>query len=77
MGHIASNPSKIKILETLSRRSTDSRTLSKLTRIPAKMLESLVGDLKTDGLLEENENELKVTEKGLKVVASLKGMHHH
>ncbi len=77
LGHIASNPGKIKVLETLSRRSADGRALSKLTRIPVKMLEGLIRELKEDGLLEEERNKLKITEKGLKAVASLKGMYHH
>ncbi|AEA46725.1 hypothetical protein [Archaeoglobus veneficus] len=74
IGHITSNRSKIKVLEVLSRKSADIRTISKITRIPLKILEGVVKELEADGILRDEDGELKITERGLRVIANLKGI---
>ena len=74
IGHITSNPNKIKVLDVLSKKSADIRVLSKTTRIPLKMLERIIEELEADGVIEEENGQLRITEKGFKAITSLRGV---
>ena len=74
IGHITSNPNKIKVLEALSKKSADVKALSKVTRIPLKMLERIIKELEADGVIEEEDGQLRITERGFKAITSLRGV---
>ncbi|RLI85178.1 MAG: hypothetical protein DRO98_07410 [Archaeoglobales archaeon] len=74
IGHITSNPNKIKVLEVLNKKNSDVKALSKATRIPPKMLERIIKELKADGVIEEKNGQLRITEKGFKAITSLRGV---
>jgi predicted transcriptional regulator len=75
MGHITSNPNKIKILEILkSKEEADEKTISKFARIPEKMLVGAIEDLKKDGIIAEKEGKLHLTALGFEILATLKGI---
>jgi len=75
VGHITSNPNKIKVLEILRRKEgVNEKTVSKFTRIPVIMLKGTIEELKKDGVIEERDGGLYLTELGIEVLTSLKGI---
>ncbi len=75
VGHITSNPNKIKVLEILKRKEgVNEKTVSKFTRIPVAMLKGTIEELKKDGIIEERDEGLYLTELGIEVLTSLKAI---
>jgi predicted transcriptional regulator len=75
IGHITSNPNKIKVLEILKRKEgADEKVVSKFTRIPVAMLKKTIDELKNDGVIEERDGGLYLTDLGAEVLTSLKGI---
>ena len=73
VGCITSNPNKIKVLEILRKKEgINERTISKFTRIPVTMLKRAIKELKKDGVVEEKDGGLYLTEVGVDVLVSLK-----
>ncbi len=74
-GHITSNPNKVKILEVLNRKKeADLKAIAKSTRIPEKILNTVVDDLKKDEVIEEKEDKLILTEKGTKLLTDIRSI---
>jgi predicted transcriptional regulator len=74
IGRITSNPNKIKVLEIIKRAEVDEKTISKFTRVPEKVLRKVIEELKSDGIIEEKNEELCLTELGHKILAGVKGI---
>ena len=75
VGHITSNPNKIKVLEVLkSKKESEIKSISKFTRIPVKILDTVVGELKKDNIIEEEKNKLRLTEKGIEILNEIKSI---
>ncbi|HID43292.1 MAG TPA: hypothetical protein EYP30_05870 [Archaeoglobaceae archaeon] len=75
VGHLTSNPNKIKILEVLkSRKEAEMRTISKFSRIPEKILDVVVNELKNDKIVEEIEGKFRLTDKGLELFKKIKSI---
>jgi len=75
VGHLTSNPNKIKVLEVLkTRKEVEIRAISKFSRIPEKILNVVVNELKSDGIVEEAERKLRLTEKGLELFKKIKSI---
>lgn len=74
-GHITSNPNKLKILEVLNRKKEASlKAIAKSTRIPEKILVTVVDELKQDEVIEEKEDKLALTDKGTKILTDIKSI---
>ncbi len=77
-GHITSNPNKVKILEVLNRKKeADLKAIAKSTRIPEKILVTVVEDLKKDEVVEEageTGDKLTLTEKGTKLLGDIRSI---
>ncbi|MFO7967099.1 MAG: winged helix-turn-helix domain-containing protein [Archaeoglobaceae archaeon] len=74
-GHITSNPNKVKILEVLNRKKeADLKAIAKSTRIPEKILVTVVDDLKNDEVIQEEGDNLKLTEKGTKLLTDIRSI---
>lgn len=75
VGHLASNPNKIKVLEVLkSKKEVEIRAVSKFSRIPEKILNVVVSELKNDKIVEEEEGKLRLTDKGLELFKKIKSI---
>jgi|Deesub1362B_J571_1020462.scaffolds.fasta_scaffold01162_8 predicted transcriptional regulator len=75
VGHITSNPNKIKVLEILkSKKESEIKSISKFTRIPLKILETVVGELKKDDIVKEEKGKLLLTEKGIEILNEIKSI---
>ncbi|RLI79969.1 hypothetical protein DRP05_01955 [Archaeoglobales archaeon] len=74
VGHLTSNPNKIRIVDLLKSKEVSKESIAKSTRIPLKMLERLLNELKKDGIIEEEEGIYKLTELGFDVIKDLKGV---
>ncbi|MFP3910220.1 MAG: hypothetical protein ACLFVI_08345 [Archaeoglobaceae archaeon] len=77
-GHITSNPNKVKILEVLNRKKeADLKAIAKSTRIPEKILFTVVEDLKKDEVVQETGetgDKLTLTEKGTKLLGDIRSI---
>ncbi|HDD36492.1 MAG: Rrf2 family transcriptional regulator [Archaeoglobaceae archaeon] len=74
VGHLTSNPNKLRIVDLLKSKEVNEETIAKSTRIPTKMLKKLLEELKDDGIIEEKDGVYKLTELGFSVVKDLKGV---
>lgn len=74
-GHITSNPNKLKILEVLHRKKeADLKAIAKSTRVPEKILTTVVDELKEDEVIQETGDKLTLTEKGTKILTDIKSI---
>ena len=74
VGHLTSNPNKIRIVEVLKSKEVSKEAIAKSTRIPLKMLERILNELIKDGIVEEKDGIYKLTELGFSVIKDLKGI---
>ncbi len=74
VGHLTSNPNKLRIVDLLKSKEVNEETIAKSTRIPTKMLKKLLEELRDDGIIEEKDGVYKLTELGFSVVKDLKGV---
>ncbi len=75
-GSIISNPNKIRILNSIKRKKSDIKSISKSVRLPEKILESLLRELIKDGFVEEREGMYGITEEGLKALKYAEGIRY-
>lgn len=74
-GHITSNPNKVKILEVLHRKKeADLKAIAKSTRVPEKILTTVVGELKEDEVIQETRDKLTLTDKGTKILSDIRSI---
>lgn len=77
-GHITSNPNKVKVLEVLNRKKeANLKAIAKSTRIPEKILVTVVVDLKKDEVVQETGetgDKLTLTEKGTKILGDIRSI---
>lgn len=77
-GHITSNPNKVKVLEVLNRKKeANLKAIAKSTRIPEKILITVVEDLKKDEVVQETGetgDKLTLTEKGTKILGDIRSI---
>jgi len=71
-GSIASNPTKLKILNLLAKKELELDKMAKNIRIPLKVMKGLVEELERDGFVERVDKVCRITEKGIKALKSLK-----
>lgn len=74
IGHLTSNPNKIRIVDLLKSKEVSKKSISKSTRIPLKMLEKLLSELVSDGIIEEKDGVYRLTDLGFDVIKNLKGV---
>lgn len=71
-GSIASNSTKLKILNLLAKKELELDKMAKNIRIPLKVMKGLVEELERDGFVERVDEVCRITEKGIKALKSLK-----
>ena len=74
VGHLTSNPNKVRVVDLLKSREANIKEISKSTRIPTKMLDRLLKELINDGIVEEKDEIYRLTELGFEVLKNLKGV---
>lgn len=71
-GSLASNPNKLRLMEVLLKGDMNEEELLKKIRLPAKTIESLLGELIEEGLVVLSENVYRMTEEGKRALKSLR-----
>jgi predicted transcriptional regulator len=64
----------MKIIEILKKKPSDTRYISKHTRIPESVVSGLIKELVEDEIVSKSEDVLSLTEKGEEVYSQIKGM---
>ncbi|WP_202318692.1 winged helix-turn-helix domain-containing protein [Archaeoglobus neptunius] len=71
-GSIASNPSKLKIMNLLVKKGLSKEKIVKSTRIPENLVNGILDELMKDGFVAEKDGVYSATEEGKKALKSLK-----
>jgi len=71
-GSIASNPSKLRIMNLLAKKDLSLERIVKATRLPQISVKSIIDELVNDGFVEEKDGVYSVTEEGKKALRTLK-----
>lgn len=75
VGHITSNPNKMKILELFrNKESIGESDVSKYSRIPSKIAMNILKELLNDGLIEKSGERLTLSELGDEILKEIKGI---
>jgi len=74
IGYITGNPKREKIVEILAAGGMKLEEISKVTRIPEIILMRIVEEMKDQGVLEEKEGTLSLSEEAQKALAKLRGL---
>ncbi|RLI84370.1 hypothetical protein DRP07_01330 [Archaeoglobales archaeon] len=74
IGHVTSNSNKVKIIEILHRKESNSKAISKSMRVPDRVVKGLLDELVEDGIVEANEGIYKLTDLGKQIFGEVKGI---
>jgi len=75
MGHITSNPNKVKILELLKNKDGIIESdVPKYSRIPSIIALNIIKELKNDGVIKESRGKLVLSELGGEILKEIKGI---
>jgi predicted transcriptional regulator len=74
VGHVAANSNKVKILETLHRKQSNAKMVSKNIRLPERVVRGLLDELAADGIVEEDEGRYRLTALGNQIFGEVKGI---
>ncbi len=71
-GSIASNPTKLRIMKILAKKSTDLHGIARATRLPEVSVRGVLDELVKDGFVRDEEGVYTITEEGIKALKVLK-----
>ncbi|MEM0203800.1 MAG: winged helix-turn-helix domain-containing protein [Archaeoglobaceae archaeon] len=72
IGSLATNPNKVKLIETIAKKGQKIEEIAKRTRIPAQTVQNLLSELVDEGFVSKDGEIYRISEKGLKAIKEIR-----